>query len=109
MIGGYKSEQIKIWDARARASVYKLSTGNNAVQALAWHHTQNQLFAATDCEYLGYHGTAFDYRQAHFGNGNEDEEEYDDDNGFTWPKKAWHDEKSFGHPFDCGSHRLRAC
>ncbi|KZV59683.1 hypothetical protein PENSPDRAFT_760359 [Peniophora sp. CONT] len=99
IIGGYQSQQIKIWDARRRAPLYQLSTGNNAVEALAWDSSRNHLFAATDCQYLGYNGTAFGYREARLGD--------DEDGGdMAWPKKAWHDEKSFGYPFDCGSHRL---
>ncbi|KZV60414.1 WD40 repeat-like protein [Peniophora sp. CONT] len=101
IIGGNKSQQVKIWDARTRTPLYRLSTGNNAVQALAWDGSRNHLFAATDCEYLGYHGTAFGYREAEFGD--EDDDYYEE---MAWPEKAWHDENSFGYPFDCGSHRL---
>ncbi|VDC05495.1 unnamed protein product [Peniophora sp. CBMAI 1063] len=100
IIGGSKSQQIKIWDASARAPLYELSTGNNTVEALAWDGSRNQLFAATSCEYLGHYGTAFDYRQARFG---EDVPRHWEK---AWPKQAYHNEESFGHPFDCGSHRL---
>ncbi|VDC05494.1 unnamed protein product [Peniophora sp. CBMAI 1063] len=100
IIGGNQSQQIKIWDARARAPLYQLSTGNNAVETLAWDGERNQLYAATNCQYLGYDGSFFGYRGAHFG------DEDDDGGDWRWPREAWHDEKSFGHPFDCGSHRL---
>ena len=99
IIGGFKSQQVKIWDARGRNPLYELSTGNNVVEVLAWDRSRNQLLAATDCEYLDFHGSSFDYREADFG---------DDSSGdMAWPEKAYHDEESFGYPFDCGSHRLR--
>jgi hypothetical protein len=32
--GGQRSEQIKVWDVRARSEVYELATGNNAVRKM---------------------------------------------------------------------------
>ncbi|VDB98888.1 unnamed protein product [Peniophora sp. CBMAI 1063] len=97
IIGGFKTQQVKIWDARGRAPLYALSTGNNNVQGLAWDGERNQLFAATACSYRGRDGTAYDYRRANFGDRRSDK---------AWPQQAYHDEESFGYPFDCGSHRL---
>ncbi|GBE88277.1 predicted protein [Sparassis crispa] len=62
--GGETSQQIKMWDVRARAVVYELGTGNNEVRSMAWDAAHSTLFAATECDYvdrLGYH---HEYRRA---------------------------------------------
>ncbi|KAI0072967.1 hypothetical protein K474DRAFT_1678259 [Panus rudis PR-1116 ss-1] len=62
--GGQKTECIKLWDIRAKKVVYDLSTGNNAVEVLAWDSKRSTLYAATECMYVdrlgGFHG----YRHA---------------------------------------------
>ncbi|QRW11836.1 WD40 domain protein [Ceratobasidium sp. AG-Ba] len=49
-----RAEQIKMWDVRARTSVYELATGNNAVTSLAWDSSNNALYAATERNYYDY-------------------------------------------------------
>ena len=121
-----------MWDLRARSLVYDLSTGNNAVQSLAWDSDGNSLYAATDCPYVDRHGNHHDYRYAKVPKKNRpvkkddvemehddgDEElsdrefdsedsDFEDDNECTaWPKNAYHDENYYGHLFDSGEHRL---
>ncbi|KEP47055.1 WD40 domain protein [Rhizoctonia solani 123E] len=110
--GTHKGEQIKVWDVRARACVYELSTGNNAVQSLSWDAPNNCLYAATECEYMDRLGYNYDYRYAKIPKnqnpgGNEDmEEDEDEDVDYErcWPKKAWHKEDYFGYLFDAGEH-----
>lgn len=112
IIGGKQSQQIKVWDARARKALYELSTGNNVVEGLAWDPARNELFAATECTNRGYHGTSFNYRPARFGGGggDDDDDEYDeDDDDRAWPTNAAHTETSFGYPFDAGDHSLSEC
>ncbi|QRV83116.1 hypothetical protein RhiJN_11132 [Ceratobasidium sp. AG-Ba] len=120
--GTGKAEQIKLWDVRARAPVYELSTGNNQVQSLAWDSTRNFLYAATECSYMDRMGYRHDYRcvkSSHDGpqiveveNGDNDDgyEDEDDEGDFdeerAWPKNAWHDENYFGYVFDAGNHRI---
>ena len=53
-----------LWDIRARKVVYELSTGNTAVEALAWDERNSTLYAATSCPYVGYSGQPFEYRHA---------------------------------------------
>jgi hypothetical protein len=62
--GGESSEQIKMWDIRARAAVYELSTGNNAVAGLAWDLKHSSLYAATECRCMDRMGNWRDYRRA---------------------------------------------
>ncbi|KZV60387.1 hypothetical protein PENSPDRAFT_694312 [Peniophora sp. CONT] len=97
IIGGYKSQQVKVWDARGRAPLYELSTSNNGVAALAWDGARNQLFAATHCDYLGIVGEIIGSRPARVRQGRGD---------MMWPRLTYHKEEGFGYPFDCGSHRL---
>ncbi|CUA74740.1 hypothetical protein RSOLAG22IIIB_11457 [Rhizoctonia solani] len=113
--GTHKGEQIKVWDVRARACVYELATGNNAVQSLAWDAQNNCLYAATECEYVDRLGYNHDYRYAKIpGNQNpganedgmDDDEEEDVDYERCWPKQAWHKEDYFGYLFDAGEHRI---
>ncbi len=46
--GGERTAQIKMWDVRARACLYELSTGNNAVQHMLWDDRRTTLIASTD-------------------------------------------------------------
>ncbi|CAE6407089.1 unnamed protein product [Rhizoctonia solani] len=113
--GTHKREQIKVWDVRARACVYELATGNNAVQSLAWDAQNHCLYAATECEYMDRHGYRRGYRRAkipkgqRFGiMGGDGKIEYyeDEDDGRCWPEAAWHREDYFGYLFDAGDHRI---
>ncbi|KIJ66737.1 hypothetical protein HYDPIDRAFT_26162 [Hydnomerulius pinastri MD-312] len=66
--GSEKAQNIKLWDVRARAVVYELATGNNAVISMVWDDTRNALYAATECEYLtsymSHESYNKDYRRA---------------------------------------------
>ncbi|CAE6469279.1 unnamed protein product [Rhizoctonia solani] len=115
--GTHKGEQIKVWDVRARACVYELATGNNAVQSLAWDALNNCLYAATECEYMDRLGSHHDYRYAKIPKnqrgqieGLEEDEEWDDeddqDPDRCLPSRAWHKEDYFGYLFDSGDHRI---
>ena len=122
--GGDRSQSIKTWDVRARAMVYELATGNNAVRALSWDEKRNALYAATECDYMDRLGYYHGYRRARIpkwarldpagtdddGEEDMDDEEYDsddyDDDGENWPKNAYHSEDSFGYAFDAGEHTL---
>lgn len=133
--GGEAKEHIKMWDIRARAAVYEMSTGNNAVVGMAWDAQHNSLYAATECRYMDRMGNSLEHRRGkvpieqreninqnqsqHDGveeeddgveEDMEDEEEDDDDdddlNMRCWPKKAYHDEGFFGYMFDAGEHRI---
>ncbi|KEP47054.1 WD40 domain protein [Rhizoctonia solani 123E] len=119
--GTSKSEQIKLWDIRARACVYELSTGNTMVESLSWDAHNNCLYAATQCSYMDRLGNHHDYRYARIpksqrsiqGVDEEDEEDEDDeddeaatDGERCWPKDAWHTEDYFGHLFDAGDHSI---
>lgn len=123
--GSDKAEVIKLWDIRAKASLYELATGNNAVVSMAWDPKKNSLYAATECHYvdrLGYH---HDYRPAKLpkfptnepgadAQTDTDDEESDGDNSdfesedddIAWPKRAFHAENYFGYAFDAGEHRI---
>lgn len=50
--GGTTNEAIKFWDIRNKQCVYELSTGSNAVSALAWNPKNSTLYAATNCSYV---------------------------------------------------------
>ncbi|CUA78533.1 hypothetical protein RSOLAG22IIIB_13211 [Rhizoctonia solani] len=120
--GTGKSEQIKLWDVRARACVYELSTGNNAVESLAWDAHNNCLYAATQCSYIDRLGNHHDYRYAKIpksqrsdtdvdydeeGEGDDDDDEEGPIDGERcWPKEAWHTEDYFGYLFDAGDHSI---
>ncbi|KDN48395.1 hypothetical protein RSAG8_02987, partial [Rhizoctonia solani AG-8 WAC10335] len=119
--GTHKREQIKVWDVRARACVYELATGNNAVQSLAWDSQNNCLYAATECAYMDRLGYHHDYRYAKVpkdqnpgateGGMEDDEDDEDDEDGYEdgercWPKTAWHKEDYFGYLFDAGDHLI---
>ncbi|KAI0057359.1 hypothetical protein BV25DRAFT_1831186 [Artomyces pyxidatus] len=116
MIGGTKSEQIKVWDVRAKAPVYELSTGNNIVHALTWDAPRQTLYAATECSYMDRLGYYHGYRSAEFepssGSGSRTPDSDDEDveesrhDYRCWPEDAYHLEQSFGHPLDCGYPRL---
>ena len=62
--GSESRQQIKLWDVRARAVKYELSTGNNSVFRLAWDPIRNSLYAATGCEYMDRMGNHHGYRKA---------------------------------------------
>lgn len=63
--GGTKTEGIKCWDVRASQCVYELSTGNTAVQGIAWSPETSTLYAATECTYKDWIGYHHDYRDFH--------------------------------------------
>ncbi|KAI0787445.1 hypothetical protein C8Q74DRAFT_1315373 [Fomes fomentarius] len=46
--GGQRTQQIKLWDVRARACIYEFSTGNNGVCSLLWDDRRMDLIAATE-------------------------------------------------------------
>ncbi|KAG8731631.1 hypothetical protein FRC11_003223 [Ceratobasidium sp. 423] len=100
--GTRKGEAIKTWDVRAQACVYELSTGNNAVQSLAWDAHNNTLYAATECLYLDRVGTSRGYRKAITPQG----QTHDSRRLRCWPKAARHKEDYFGYMFDAGDHRI---
>ncbi|KDQ19036.1 hypothetical protein BOTBODRAFT_482057 [Botryobasidium botryosum FD-172 SS1] len=116
--GGTRSEQIKCWDVRARASSYELSTGNNRVNNLAWHASFHTLYAATECDYRERRENPCDYQwfrdpleglrdeidDGEDSDGGESEDE--DEEGRCWSAGAVHDELSFGCGFDSGNHKL---
>ncbi|KAI0925864.1 hypothetical protein AcW1_008183 [Taiwanofungus camphoratus] len=128
---GQSSQQIKMWDVRARATIYELATGNNAVVSMTWDSRHSTLYAATECEYMDRLGHTHDYRQAKIPRwaedhpdiqgdevvdqdmaGDDEDYEDEDDDGFDedeercWPSKAYHGEQFFGYCFDAGDHRL---
>ncbi|KAG6905613.1 hypothetical protein DXG01_001686 [Tephrocybe rancida] len=122
--GSTKQQEVRLWDIRARTTVFELSTGNTGVVSLAWDDAHNALFAATECGYvnhIGNHGyrTAKEpkfmreERQRAEGDDmvvdDEDEEDYfsdDDDDDRGWPRKAFHGEEYFGYLYDAGDHML---
>ncbi|CAE6519833.1 unnamed protein product [Rhizoctonia solani] len=117
--GTGRGEQIKVWDVRARACVYELATGNNAVQSVAWDGQNNCLYAATECRYMDRLGYHHDYRYAKIPNNqrfdDEDEDycvigrdakDYYKDGERCWPKSAWHKEDYFGYLYDAGGHQI---
>ncbi|KAI0058822.1 hypothetical protein BV25DRAFT_1829575 [Artomyces pyxidatus] len=121
VIGGSDSQQIKVWDVRAKASLYELSTGNNEVNALSWDGPRQTLYSGTECQYVDRHGETFDYRRGKFPKPkpaitaydededmeDEDDSDYDSEDGEgNWPKHACHGEASFGYPLDSAGHRL---
>ncbi len=126
--GGDRSQSIKAWDIRARAMVYELATGNNAVRALSWDAKRNALYAAAECDYMDRNGYHHGYRRARIpkwaqlypqeagedddddDDDDMDDEEYDsddDDGEENWPENAYHSEDSFGYAYDAGEHTLR--
>lgn len=62
--GGERTEQVKVWDVRARSVVYELSTGNNAVSAMAWDSRRSALHVATECTRMNRMGERSGYRKA---------------------------------------------
>ncbi|KAI0057346.1 hypothetical protein BV25DRAFT_1432852 [Artomyces pyxidatus] len=99
ILGGTKSEQVKVWDVRAKLPLYELSTGNNQVNALAWDEPRQTLYAATECCYKDRNGYRIGYRAAQFPDSGEDDRR-------TWPEQAYHSETSFGYPLDSCDQRL---
>lgn len=53
-----------MWDVRARSVVYELSTGNNAVSAMAWDSRHSALHVATECTRMNRMGERSGYRKA---------------------------------------------
>ncbi|CAE7057717.1 unnamed protein product [Rhizoctonia solani] len=112
--GAHRGEQIKVWDVRARACVYELATGNNAVQSLAWDAQNNCLYAATECAYMDRLGYHHDCRYAKIPKSQmpeefredyeDDDDDYFEDEERCWPKLAWHKEDYFGYLYDAGDH-----
>ncbi|OBZ65326.1 hypothetical protein A0H81_14795 [Grifola frondosa] len=107
---GQETQQIKMWDIRARAAVYELATGNNAVNTMAWDSRRSTLYAATECLNMDRLGRTFDYRKARIPKWaqmreDEDMEDEDDWAEHCWPKQAYHCENFFGYAFDAGEHR----
>ena len=112
-----KTEDIKLWDMRARSLVYELATGNNTVDAMAWDDASNTLYAASSCHYIDRNGRHMDYYRmakipvqaedpntAQIG---EDEERFEEESeDICWPKDAYYAEDYFGHAFDAGDHRI---
>lgn len=98
-------EHIKMWDVRAGATVYELSTGNNEVISLAWDASRNTLFAATQCSYLDQMGYRYSYRPARIPN-RSDPEGGVENLGFYWPDRAPHTEDYYEYAFDAGEHRV---
>lgn len=111
------------WDIRARALVYELSTGNNAVHSLAWDSGRTTLYAATarmdDKTRNARVPEIFKTRDQEDHDGLRDEapetdvrmpdtpaENYKDGTRFhnatKWPKKAYHPEGYFGYCYDAG-------
>ncbi|KAI0058829.1 hypothetical protein BV25DRAFT_1918939 [Artomyces pyxidatus] len=127
IIGGSNTQQVKVWDVRAKAALYELSTGNNDVDVLAWDARRQTLYAATQCQYVDSNGSV-GYRRGKFPNtgrpwseqdggedlgDDEDDEDWEDEeenaSGYracNWPDRAFHLEESFGHPLDSATHRL---
>ncbi|KAL7278988.1 hypothetical protein ACG7TL_006820 [Trametes sanguinea] len=62
--GGDRTQQIKMWDIREQECVYELSTGNNAVAAMAWDDAHSSLYVATECPYVNKLGERSGYRKA---------------------------------------------
>ncbi|KAI0310414.1 WD40-repeat-containing domain protein [Amylostereum chailletii] len=98
IIGGSKSQQVKLWDARARLPLYELSTGNNAVAKLAWDAPRQDLYAETRCRHVDKFGQPTDYRKAEFNDGVRARQDTR-----AWPEHAYHREFSFGYPLDSGN------
>ncbi len=53
-----------MWDIREQECVYELSTGNNAVSAMAWDAAHASLFVATACPHVNRMGERAGYRRA---------------------------------------------
>ncbi|QRV97269.1 WD40 domain protein [Ceratobasidium sp. AG-Ba] len=122
--GTNRAEQIKMWDVRARTSVYELATGNNGVTSLAWDSSNNALYAATERNHYDYRyarklreepeSSSSDENDSNtsLDDAEDDGEAVEDEQGDVfedrraWPKEAFHYEHYFGHMFDAGSHRI---
>ncbi|KAJ7184810.1 hypothetical protein C8R46DRAFT_1343810 [Mycena filopes] len=113
--GATENEVIRVWDVRARKTVYELATGNNAVNGMTWDAPRSTLYVSTVCEYMDM-GEHFGYRRAkgpsadammmELDSEDEDEDSEDEDEAPCWPQRAAHAEDYFGHLFDAGDHRL---
>ncbi|KAJ7458904.1 hypothetical protein FB451DRAFT_1563781 [Mycena latifolia] len=56
-------EVVRLWDIRARKMVYELSTGNNAVNGMAWDAAHRALYVSTTCSFMDRNGYTSDYRR----------------------------------------------
>ncbi|KAG5636223.1 hypothetical protein H0H81_008730 [Sphagnurus paluster] len=125
LTGMGNKQHVRLWDVRARATIYELSTGNTDVISLAWDAQQDTLYAATECPYMDtYGGWRGYYRRAKVPKDQrerrsfrdddeqeeeeeeEEEEEDDDDDDRCWPKDAYHGEEYYGYLYDSGDHTL---
>ncbi|KAG6842763.1 hypothetical protein H0H93_003569, partial [Arthromyces matolae] len=101
--GSSRQQEVRLWDIRAKTTVYELSTGNTNVTSLAWDDKHNTLYAAAECDYVDRNGFFYDYRRAKIPkfmrdeeslanrhpdamdedyDDEEEEEEYDDDDDY---------------------------
>ncbi|KAM5537194.1 hypothetical protein V8D89_009127 [Ganoderma adspersum] len=62
--GGERTQQIKMWDIRARACVYEFSAGNNGVTSMLWDDKHTTLFAATERGFAYGTSSGTKYRKA---------------------------------------------
>lgn len=132
--GGVRTENIRLWDIRARNPVYALSTGNNEVGGLQWVEDSQTLLASTRSSRMDRNGSTFEYRGARIRThvpknpGDpwpalpqvypEDEDSLHPeptdqpphggswDEQSAWPEKSHYNEFAFGAAFDAGEHRL---
>ncbi|KZO99499.1 hypothetical protein CALVIDRAFT_553381 [Calocera viscosa TUFC12733] len=96
-VGGTKTELVTCWDVRSRKPLYELSTGNNQVTGLAWNSSAQCLYAATSCPHVDAQGNPIETRKLR---------NVQNAGARKWPKKAFHNEKFFGAPYDASGHRL---
>ncbi|KAH9479826.1 hypothetical protein JR316_0008421 [Psilocybe cubensis] len=124
-VGEGRAQKIALWDVRAQKALYELATGNNSVQSMAWDHSTNTLYAATECTFVDRNGDHYGYRYARMPKRNPSaldgqqnttadscetlgtESDFEDDfEERCWPIKAFHVENYWGHVWDAGDHRL---
>ncbi|RPD59658.1 hypothetical protein L227DRAFT_611865 [Lentinus tigrinus ALCF2SS1-6] len=97
---------VKLWDLRARAVVYDLSTGNNCVQALAWDAKRSTLYAATVRDFHDYLSTRPVYRKARVPQWAKRNPAVIDGAKRLWPRPACHREDYYGYAYDASGHSL---
>ena len=97
---------VKLWDLRARAVVYDLSTGNNCVQAMAWDSKRSTLYAATDRDFHDYLSSRPLYRHARIPQWAKRNPAAIDDVQRHWPRPACHREDYYGYAYDAPGHAL---
>jgi hypothetical protein len=116
---GRGEEAIRLWDIRAKAPIYDLATGNNAVVSMVWNNDRNELFAATEWEHTDYARARIPIDEHGDPEEGEEFEEDPDEVSYlhkdgvrykntdqAWPRRARHSETYFGHVFDSGEHRI---